>query len=81
MTREDVVKRTQEVFRDIFDDHDLVINDSMTAKDIGDWESLNHISLLGAIQQEFKIKFELGELQYLNNVGAIIHLILKKQGH
>lgn len=78
MTREDVIKRAQEVFRDIFDDRELVICDSMTANDIGEWESLNHINLLGALQQEFKIQFALVELQQLHNVGAIINLILEK---
>ncbi len=81
MTRDEAVKRTQSIFRDIFDDSGLVIYDSMTANDIGDWDSLNHINLLGAIQQEFKIKFELMELQQLSNVGAIIDLILKKVIH
>ncbi len=81
MTRDEAVKRTQSIFRDIFDDSGLVIYDRMTANDIGDWDSLNHINLLGAIQQEFKIKFELMELQQLNNVGAIIDLILKKVIH
>jgi len=78
MSRENVVKRTQEIFRDIFNDSSIVIYDSMSANNLGNWDSLNHINLLGAIQLEFNIKIELIELQYLNNVGAIIDLILKK---
>ena len=78
MTRDEVVKRTEEIFRDIFNDPGLVINDSMTAHDIDEWESLNHINLLAAIQQEFNIKFALIELQQLNSVGAIINVTLKK---
>jgi acyl carrier protein len=76
--REEVVKRTQDIFRDIFNEPTLVISDSMSARNIGQWDSLNHINLLSAIQQEFAIKFALTELQSLNNVGAIIDLILKK---
>ena len=78
MIREEVVKRTQDLFRDIFDERDLVISDRMSARSIGQWDSLNHINLLSAIQQEFAIKFALTELQSLNNVGAIIDLIVKK---
>jgi len=78
MSRENEINRAQDIFRDIFDDCDLVIYDSMTANDIEDWDSLNHINLLVAIQKEFNIKISLDELQQLNNVGAIINLILKK---
>lgn len=79
MTREEVTKRTQVIFRDIFDNASIVLYDDMTANDLGGWDSLNHINLLSAIQQEFQIKFELIELQQLNNVGAIIDLIIRKK--
>ncbi|MGL5741039.1 MAG: acyl carrier protein [Legionella sp.] len=78
MKRERVVEKTQEIFRDIFNDHELVIHDGFSAHDRGDWDSLNHINLIGTIQREFNIKFELSELQQLKNVGAMIDLILKK---
>ena len=50
----------------------------MTANNIDEWDSLNHINLLGAIQREFKIEFALIELQHLNSVGTLIDYILKK---
>jgi acyl carrier protein len=78
MIREDVVNRTQALFRDIFDNHTLVIYDKMSALDIDEWDSLNQINLISAIQKEFKIKFELLELHELNNVGLMIDAILKK---
>lgn len=78
MTRENVVRTIQEIFRDIFDDSSIVLYDSMTAHHIDNWDSINHINLLSAIQQEFKIKFDLKELQQVHNVGSIIDLILKK---
>lgn len=76
--RDEVINITQEIFREIFDEHELVINDMMTASDIPEWGSLNHITLIHAIEKEFKIKFALGELQGLKNVGAMINLIVKK---
>ncbi len=78
MTRESVVKRLQDIFRDIFNEPDLLIYDNMTANNIDEWDSLNHINLLGAIQREFKIEFALIELQHLNSVGTLIDYILKK---
>lgn len=78
MTHEEAARIVQDIFKDIFDDHTLLIHGGMSANDIDNWDSLNHVNLLSAIQKEFKIKFELHEVYRLNNVDAIIDLILKK---
>ena len=78
MSREIISAQIQNIFRDIFDAPQLIIYDKMSALDIEDWDSLNHINLISAIQQEFGIKFDLNELQHLTNVGALIDAIIKK---
>jgi acyl carrier protein len=78
MTRDEVFKGVQDIFRDIFDEDDLIISDSTNSDEIEDWDSLNHINLVSAIEQEFKIKFALGELMTLKDVGAMIDLMLGK---
>jgi acyl carrier protein len=78
MNREQAFERVQEIFRDIFDDQDLVIQDSTSSSDIEDWDSLNHINLVVAIEKDFKIKFNFNELSGLKDVGAMIDLILEK---
>ena len=62
MTRDEVFRSVQEIFRDIFDVDDLIIDDLTNSDDIEDWDSLNHINLVSAIEKEFKIRFALGEL-------------------
>ncbi|RUR07929.1 acyl carrier protein [Legionella sp. km772] len=79
MNRETIVKKTQEVFRDIFDEPSLVIYNEMSSNNLASWDSLHHINLLIAIQNEFQIKFDLQEIQRLKNVGAIIDLVWQKQ--
>lgn len=74
----DVHARLQDIFRDIFDSANLVIDRSTSAKDIEDWDSLSHINLIVAIEKDFKIEFALGELQDLKNVGEMMDLIKKK---
>ena len=78
MTKEVVFVKIQEIFRDIFDDEKLVIQDSTNSSDIEDWDSLNHINLVVAIESDLNIKFDLEELSNLKNVGAMIDLIIIK---
>ncbi len=81
MEQAQIFSQLQEIFRDIFDDSSLVINESTNAKDIEEWDSLNHISLISAIEKHFKIKFHLSELQGLKNVGEMVALIARKLEH
>jgi acyl carrier protein len=78
MTREEVLNTVQDIFRDIFDDQTLVIENSTNSEDIEDWDSMNHINLVSAIEKEFSIRFALGELQTLNDVGSMIDLMMQK---
>ena len=80
MAREEIFDGVQDIFKYIFDDDSLTIIDTTSSDDIGDWDSLSHINLICAIENEFKVKFALGELQALNNVGAMIDLIVVKMG-
>ena len=50
MTRAEIYKRLTEVFRDVFDDETIEINDNTTANDIEDWDSIEHITLVGAVE-------------------------------
>jgi len=78
MNREEVSAKIQDIFRDIFDDDDLLITDKTDANDIATWDSLNHINLVNSVEKEFGVKFALGELESLKDVGAMIDLTIKK---
>ena len=78
MIRQDVFNSVQNIFRDIFDQDDLIIENSTNSDTIEDWDSLNHINLVSAIEKEFSIRFALGELLELKDVGSMIDLMLKK---
>ena len=57
----DILKKLEDIFRDVFDDEDIVLTNETTANDIEDWDSLAQINLLVAIKKEFKINFDLEE--------------------
>lgn len=78
MTREEVFEKINEVFRDVFEDDDITVVDETTADDIEDWDSLEHINLVNAIEQEFGIKFTMGEIVSMKNVGEMADLIIGK---
>ncbi|MBQ7615497.1 MAG: acyl carrier protein [Butyrivibrio sp.] len=78
MTREEVFEKINEVFRDVFEDDDITVTDSTTAADIEDWDSLEHINLVNAIEQEFGIKFNMGQIVSMKNVGEMADIIMSK---
>ncbi|MGH7031629.1 MAG: acyl carrier protein [Stellaceae bacterium] len=71
-------ERLNAVFQDIFDDPSLQIRESMTAADLDDWDSLQHIVLVLAVEREFAIKLNPAEIGKLENVGKMIDLLLAK---
>ncbi len=78
MTHEEVMKKVTEIFRDVFDDDTLVIKDSTNSSDIEDWDSLEHIALIVSMEKEFNLKFDLQEVNKLENVGEMVDLIISK---
>ncbi|MBP5385364.1 MAG: acyl carrier protein [Lachnospiraceae bacterium] len=71
----DIKERLQDVFRDVFDDEEIVISEETTAADIDGWDSLTHIQLVVAVQNEFGVKFSMVETSSMKNVGDFIRLI------
>ncbi len=81
MTSDQILAELQPIFQDILDQPDLVVTRESNAQNVEDWDSLAHINLVTAIEKHFKIKFALGELQGLKNVGEMIDLIVVKLGN
>ena len=78
MTKNSVLLKLTNIFREIFNDREIVINSKMTAQDIDNWDSLTHMLLISKIEEEFEIKFKLKELNNLNNVGNLVEIINEK---
>ena len=74
----DILGKLQPIFQDIFEDDELLITAESNADTVEDWDSLAHIILISAIEQEFEIKFALGELEAMKNVGDMVELMQTK---
>ena len=76
MTREEVFEEVRRIFRDNFDDEDLVVVDETNSGDIEDWDSIEHINLVIAMEKKFGLKFDIKEVGKLANVGEMVDLIV-----
>ena len=66
------------IFRDLFDDDSIVVTPKTTAKDIEDWDSLEHITLIAMVERTFKMKFKMGEISSMKNVGQMAKIIQER---
>lgn len=78
MSSETVLEEVQEIFQDIFDNDELVVTRETTAADVHGWDSLNNVNLMSAVERQYKIRFALGELASMKNVGEMIDLVVSK---
>lgn len=79
MEREEIYERLNEVFRDVFDDDELKVSDETTAADVDGWDSLMHITLIEAVEDEFDINFDMKTVVKMKNVGEMVDFILGEQ--
>ena len=70
-----IYSRLNKVFRDVFDDDSITVNPKTTANDIEDWDSHEHITLIAAVEKEFKMKFKMGEISSMKNVGEMANIV------
>lgn len=78
----DVRAKLEEVFQEVFDDQSLTLRDEMNAEDFDDWDSLQHINIIIAIERLLKIRFTTSEISSLKqpdqNIGSFITLLKQK---
>lgn len=78
MTEEEIYEKLNEIFQDIFDDDTIEVDELTTADDIDDWDSLEHINLIAAIEEEFGMKFKMGEVSTMKDVGEMVEIIMSR---
>ena len=78
MDREKITEKLNEVFRDVFDNEDITVTDATTADDIEEWDSLEHISLIAAVEKAFKMRFTMKEVSGMKNVGEMINILCER---
>lgn len=78
MINAEILEVVTEIIREVLELPSLMVSSETSANDVDEWDSMTHIQLIAAIEGRFKIRFALGELQALKNVGDMVELIEKK---
>jgi acyl carrier protein len=72
--------RLTEVFRTVFGDDELEVRDDLTAEQVPDWDSLAHVNLMFAIEEEFGVHFRDHEFGQFADVGALRRFLEERVG-
>ncbi len=78
MKRENILHNLQNIFRDVFNNNNLIITEETKNNDLTDWDSLQHIVLMMSIEKQFNLKFSSEEATKLLDVKSIINVIETK---
>ncbi|MBC7694093.1 MAG: acyl carrier protein [Burkholderiales bacterium] len=71
MSIEEIIKEVNSIFIDVLDNDEIVVQHETISDEIEEWDSLNHIQLVVAIEKHFKIRFTAAEIVNFNNVGEM----------
>ena len=74
MTANDLV---EEIIRDVTNNHDEIISSETQVMSIEGWDSLAHLNIIFAIEAEFNLKIELGEIENFKKVADLLEYIEK----
>lgn len=74
MSKDEIYKRLQAIFDDVFMD-EVHLTPELSAKDVEEWDSITHVSLVLAIEEKFGVRFRVGEVESAKNVGDLVDLI------
>jgi len=78
MNQEEILAALQEIMKEVFETEKIILNYDTTAADIEEWDSLNHIQLIVAVEKQYKFRFSSKEIQSWNNVGEMVSCIISK---
>jgi acyl carrier protein len=74
----EIFRLLSEVFRNVFDESEVVISRETSAKDVPQWDSLMHVALIINVEKAFGVRFLSSEVAGLQNLGELADLIEAK---
>jgi acyl carrier protein len=78
MNQAEVIAQLQTIFDTVFLEP-VVLTPDLSAKDVPEWDSLAHISLMVSVEKAFGVRFRVGEVENAKNIGEFAELILRRR--
>ncbi len=78
MNQAEAIAKLQGIFDNLFLEP-VALTPTISAKDVPEWDSLTHISLVVAVEKAFAVRFRVGEVEQTKNIGEFADLIIKRQ--
>lgn len=78
MERTEIIERIRKILISVLNHDRFEMKDELTAPDVEGWDSLSHMAIISAIEEDFKVSFKLKELNKLKNMGTLIELVQSK---
>jgi len=77
--RTSIHRKIQEIISETLGLEGLELSEATTASEVKGWDSFAHINIITGIEKHYGLRFRLGELDQLKNVGDMISLVAKYQ--
>lgn len=74
---QDIHERLEAIFREVLRE-DISLRDELTAGAVDGWDSLAHVSIIYAVEEDFRIQLTQDEMVDLANVGELKACIARK---
>ena len=71
-------QRLQQIFREALEDDRLLLNDSLSPETLPAWDSLAHVKLMAACEEEFGVKFSIEETVESTSVAQLKAVLAAK---
>jgi acyl carrier protein len=71
MNKIEIEKQLLQLIEDIFNIEDLEINNTLTQDEINEWDSIGHVRLMMALENEFELKIPLAATVNLISIKKI----------
>lgn len=78
MTDDEILSRITDVVRDQLDDDEITLTAATEANSVDGWDSLAHVRIMIAVEEEFGVRFQTSEITSLKNVGGLVALVRSK---
>ncbi len=78
MNRAEIFDKIEPICRKIFGEG-VEFTEKTKATDIEKWDSMNHVTLIAAVEKEFAVTFDLMEIIGITTLGDFVDLIEKNK--